>query len=361
MVKYGVIGAAEAQSELVTTIGVSVVMADIMEATQEHNRQIDQLVGSVAQRTTDHQIRFKQISSGTLQPLDDYGNPKPTFEDGYYDIALPLKGAGAAWGDNRVSRSLMTVGDAARQTMKVLRDDADWMRRHILAAWFTDATYTYSDDTYGNLTVQPLANGDTVTYVRRDGTASTDNHFLAQENTISDSDNPFSTIYKELDEHPSNSGPYICWIPTNLTDEVEALTDLIEPDDPSLIISENNTRLRVSIDPDVTEYGQGPIVFGQRYMGRVNGVHVVEWSSLPDNYLVAHATGAGPFLGWREYPAAQLQGLFTEMHDVDGNTMIRRWLRYCGFGAMNRIAALAMRIGNDTYAEPTGYTAPLAV
>lgn len=360
-IKYGLIGAAEAQSERVTTIGVEEVWSDIQLATELYSDNIDALMDTVVQKMTAHQINFKLTSAGTLQPLDDWGNPQPTYEDGQYTVAFPIQGAGDAWGNNRVSRALMTVADVSRQTAKSLRMDADWMRRHLLAAWFTNVTWSYTDDAVGALTIQPLANGDTVEYLRRDGSVATDNHFLGQANAIGNgADNPFPTIYTELDEHPSNSGPYVAFVATNLVASVQALDDLIEPNDPTLIISENNTRLRLQVNPDISEYGQGPILFGQRYLGVVNGVHVVEWATLPSSYLVAFAVGAeeAPF-GMREYPAEELMGLFPEFNDRDGNSYEFRWLRYCGFGALNRIAALAMEIGDANYDIPTGFTAPL--
>lgn len=363
-IQYGIIGAADVQSERITTVGVSAVMSDIALATAEYNRQTDLLLSAWSDKTTDHQKRFYLPGSATLQPLDDFGNPLPVQESGYYDVAFPIYGAGHAWGDNRVSRALMTVEQAARQTATAYRADNDWMRRQMLAAVFTDTTRTYADATFGNLTVQPLANGDTVTYVKRDGTSATDNHYLAQANAIgAGADNPFPTIYSELDEHPSNSGPYVAYVASSLTATIEALADLIEPDDPTLITSETSTRLRLQLNPDVSDYGQldDLILFGQRYIGRANGIHIVEWSAMPAGYIIAHSIGAGAFLGQREYPAAELQGFFTEFADIDGNTMINRFLRYTGFGVQNRVAAVVQRIGNGTYAEPTGYTAPLAV
>ena len=77
--------------------------------------------------------------------------------------------------------------------------------------------------------------------------------------------------------------------------------------------------------------------------------------------MVAHAQGAGPFLKRREYDAPEVQGLFSELHSPDGNTKIVRMLRYTGFGAFKRVAALVYRIGNGSYAIPSGYTAPLSV
>lgn len=364
-IRYGIIGAAEVQSELITTVGVESVMSDIVTATGEYNRQREVLLNSWSIQTNLHTMRHYLPGSTTLQPLDDFGNPQPQHEDGYFDVAFPIYGAGYAFGTNRVSRALMTIAQANRQVSSAFRADADWLRRHILSAVFTDTTRNYADDTYGTLVVQPLANGDSdTTYVKRDGTSATDNHYLAQANSIGNgADNPFSTIYSELDEHPSNSGPYVAYVASDLVSDIEALTDLIEPDDPSLITSDTTTRLRVGLNPDVSDYQQVQdfILFGQRYIGRANGVHIVEWSSIPSGYIIAHSIGAGAFLARREYPSAALSGFFPEMADLDGNTMINRWLRYVGFGVINRIAAVAMRIGNASYAEPNGYVAPLKV
>jgi hypothetical protein len=358
--KYGIISSKQVQSERITTLGVSEVNAGIMEATKIHSQQMEVLLSTVCQKVTDHQINFKIPGSETLQPIDEWGKPQPTYELGQYSVAFPIFMAATALGTNRVSRAKMTVAELNRQLDSKMRADVDWMRRHLMAAWFTNNTYTFTDDLWGALTIQPLAlASDNVTYLRRNGTSSTDTHHIAQANAISDADNPFSTIYRELDEHPSNSGPYVAYIPSSNTDEVEALTDLIEPDDPSLIISENNTRLRIGLNPDISEYGQGPVLFGERYLGRVNGVHCIEWASLPDDYIPFQSIGAGPFMGWREEPEPELQGFFTEQDPGDGNQLVSRFIRRSGFGVMNRIAAGVLRVGNGTYAEPTGYTAPL--
>jgi hypothetical protein len=359
-VKYGIISSKQAQSERVTTIGVEVVNADIIEATKIHNDQLSVLLSTTCQKVTAHQINFKQVSSKTLQPLDEWGNPQPTHELGQYSVAFPIFMGGDAFGTNRVSRAKMTIADVSRQMDSSFRADVDWMRRHLLAAWFTNNTYNFVDDLWGTLVIQPLAlASDNVTYVKKGGTVATDTHHIAQSNAISDADNPFPTIYAELDEHVGNSGPYVAYIPTANVAAVEALTDLIEPDDPSLIISENNTRLRIGVNPDISDYDQGPVLFGEKYLGRVNGVHCVQWASLPTDYIPAHALGAGPFMGWREEPEPELQGFFTEIDPGDGNLLVKRFIRRSGFGVMNRTAAMVMRVGNGSYAEPTGYTAPL--
>jgi hypothetical protein len=69
--------------------------------------------------------------------------------------------------------------------------------------------------------------------------------------------------------------------------------------------------------------------------------------SLPDNYLLNVVDGRPP-LAMREYPDAALQGFFPEIHSPDGARIERRFLRYCGFGVRNRVAASVTYVGVAT-------------
>jgi hypothetical protein len=268
-------------------------------------------------------------------------------------VALPIQGGGTAWGDNRVTRAKMTVADANDFTWMVMTEDMDWMARHVLAAIFTNITWTYTDDNdeIGDLTIQPLANNDSVVYTRKGGQSSTDNHFLAQANAISDTDNPFPTIKNELMEHPSNSGDVVSYVPTNEVDDIKGLTNFIPVEDVDVRPGIGSDTLSRIIDQGV----------GDEVLGKVDGVWAVEWKRLPDSYIVSVVTGADPVVGMREHPETELQGLFPEFQNVDGNRQLYKFIRYAGFGVLNRVGACVMRIGNGTYAIPSGYTAPLAV
>lgn len=347
---YGFVGLEQLFAERVTGNNVRTVYDAVTASVADYNRQIDELMAAFVERTTEYQIRYTLPTGGTLQPLDEYGIPRPVRPSGYYDVAFPIQGGGTAWGDNRVSRAMMTIQDANRNTLMVQSQDTDWLRRHILASIFDNATWTYDDKEHGNLTIQPLANSDTVTYVRTGGSSSTDTHYLAQAGAISVT-NPFPTIYTELAEHPSNTGPFVAYVPTNVASDIEALANFREVTDPDIMLGADSDRLTGSLDRG----------FGDEVLGKVDKMWVVEWKALPDNYIIAHARGAGPFVAMREYPAPELQGLFQEQHSPDGNLREMRFIRYAGFGVFNRVAAVVQRVGNGSYAIPTGYDAPLAV
>jgi hypothetical protein len=353
MSSFGFVGYEDLADERVVDGNVRMVNDAIRASLDEHNRQVNAALLELVERTTDYTVRYKIGGAGTLQPLDEWGNPLPVKDVGYYDVAFPIQGGGTAWGDNRVSRALMTVAEADRLTVGMLRRDADWMRRHILATLFDNTTWSFVDEEKGTLTVQPLANNDTVTYLRNNGTLATDNHYYAQAGAIADAANPFPTWLTELKEHPENAGPFVAYIPTNVKAAVQGLANFIDVADPNV----NPGILAPTLTNATLVRG-----FGDEVIGYVDGVYVVEWSFLPDNYGIVVARGAETKpIRMREYPAASLQGLFVENYSPDGNLNEYRFIRYAGFGAYNRTAALAFRIGNAAWANPAGYSTPLAV
>lgn len=348
---YGFITIKDLMAERVQD-NLPIVQTAITESILEYQRQLDAMMSLLVERVTVYSQRYQLPGTGTLQPIDQHGNPLPVLPSGYYDVAFPIQGGAIAWGDNRVTRALMTIEQANRFTLTVQNADLDWLARHILAAIFTNVTWSYTDDDHGALTIQPLANGDAVAYTFTGGTSGTDNHYLFQAAAIADATNPYPTIEAELSEHPSNSGAtIIAYIPTALKATTKALANFVPVSDPDVVVGVNTERLSSMI-------AEG---FGDEVLGKVDGVWIVEWKRLPSATIFALAQGADPVVGMREYPAASIQGLFPEFQDIDGNRHLQKYIRFAGFGIRNRVGAVAMTIGAGAYAVPTGYLAPLAV
>lgn len=348
---YGFITLKDMMAERVED-NLPVVQTAIQASIDEYQQELDAMLSILVMKVTEYSTRYQLPGSGTLQPLDQHGNPLPVLPSGFYDVAFPIQGAGIAWGDNRITRALMTIEHANRFTMTVQSADMDWMARHILAAIFTNVTWSYADDDHGTLTIQPLANDDAVLYTRKGGTSAIDNHYLAQAAAIADATNPYPTIETELTEHPSNTGATIvAYIPTALVATTQALATFVPVNDPDIIQGTDTARLSGSI-------AEG---FGDEVLGKVGGVWIVEWKRLPADIILGVAVGADPVVGMREYPAASIQGLFPEFQNVDGNRHLNKFIRFCGFGVRNRVGALVYRVGNAAYAIPAGYTAPLPV
>lgn len=355
---YGFVTLADQFASRINTIGVERIWTAIDQSAAEHNRVVAELMAAMVAPTEIAQEQFELPGGGTLQPLDADGNPKPVKPSGSYQVGYPIQGAGTAWGDNRVSRALMTVKEANRLTVDAQQKDVNWMRRHILAALMDESAWTYYDETgpdgakgLGNISVQPLANGDAVTYVMKDGDMATDDHYLAQANAIDDSNNPFPALYSELAEHPSNTGPFVAYVATSLVTTIEGLAGFVPIVDPDVVPGSGSDSLR----------GQISRGFGDEVIGKVDKLWIVEWGSLPSGYILAHARGGGPVLKMREYPAPELKGFFREAHSSDGNHQVERMLRFAGFGVSNRVGAAVLYIGGGSYVIPSAFNAPLAV
>lgn len=357
---YGFVTLADQYDQRIASLqnGAQRVWDAIGLSAAEYNRVVDAVMAELAEPTIIAQEQIELPGDGTLQPLDEDGNPLPIKPSGNYQVAYPIQGGGTAWGDNRITRELMTVEEADRFTVDAFQRDANWLVRHALAALFTNTTWVFNDKVgangakgLGNITIQPLANADTVTYARKGITVpATDNHYLAQAAAIADATNPFPTIKAELHEHPSNgNGSIVAYVATNLSSSIQGLTEFVDKDDPDILPGATADTLSGMISA-----GPGDTVLGKTK----SGVWVVEWGALPSDYLVAKVIGRKP-LKMRRFPVASLQGFFPEKHDVDGNHLVRRFLRYAGFGVSDRVAALCMRIGNASYAIPSEFSAPL--
>lgn len=350
---YGFMQLADLARERVTVVGDDVIANAIEQSRLEYERQIATTLGIFAMPTTLEQARFQSVTARRLQPLDENGRARPTKPAGYYSTAFPIQMAGDAWGANWVTRAKMTVEEAARITSGLFIADTIWLRDHIFAALFASATWTFADPFRGDLTVQPLANGDTVTYQLMTGAsvAATDTHQLAQAAAIADATNPYPTIYTELSEHPENSGQVVAFIPTNQKATTEALATFHPLRDANIQPGSGSDVLVGTLDVAVP----GTLIGYED-----SGVFIVEWPSLPDNYIVATTTGGDKALAMREDPEPELRG-FRQVGTRDDHPYWEsQWARRAGFGTWNRVGALVYRIGNASYAVPTGYDSPLA-
>jgi hypothetical protein len=353
MALYGFHDLEDIFGQRVVGDNVQIVDGAITRAVEEHNRQLTALLGLFAERTTEYTRRYLQTGSSRLQPLEENGRARPTKPAGAYDVAWPIQSAGAAWGANYVTRAKMTISEAQNATAEMLVADKRWVRDHILAALFLDGTWTFEDPLYGNLTIQDIASGDAVTYPLMTGadTSATDEHHLAQAAGIADATNPYPTIFTELMEHPDNGGQVVALIPTGLRATTEALATFFGQSDPNIRQGSGAAELVGTLNMSLP----GTLIGYES-----SGVWVVEWAGMPANYILAVTTEGRRPLAMREDQETELQGFNRVAERNDHPFYESQWLRRCGFGALNRVGAVAYRVGNGTYAVPTGYTSPMA-
>lgn len=353
-VLYGFLEHRDIFRDQLNAQNIEVVNTAIQASVDEHNRQMNALNGLFVEVTTEYKKRFKQMSSHKLQPLDDNGRALPVKAFGYYDMAWPIQQAGTAWGANYVASKKMTVEDANNITLAMLEADIRWMRQHLMAALFSNTTWTFSDDQWGDLTVGVLANNDTVKYqiISGNDAPATDNHFYGQANAINDgADNPFVVGKDELMEHPENSGNVIALISSSLKADTLALDTFYEKSDPNIRLGSGLSELTGSIDVAVPGEMLG--------YDAASGVWISEWKSLPAGYGIMVCTGGERPLRQREDPEDVLRG-FNRVADRNDHPFYEsQWLRRAGFGAWNRVGAFVFEASDASYDVPTGYAAPI--
>lgn len=356
---YGFLDLEHLFDERVTEVGVSVVDTAIQQSLDEHNRQLDALMALFAEPTTDFKVKFKTATQTRSQALDQDGRPRPIQVSGEYEVAFPIQGSGNAWGANYLTRAKMTIAEANRITSALLEGDKRWVRDHILAALFADGAgagyaWQFDDPEQGSLDIKGLADGDTDVYqvvVGADAPA-TDDHYKAQLNAISDTDDPFGDDKTELIEHPENAGAEIvCLLPTNLKASIKGLSDFHPVADDNIERGSGSDVLVGSLD--IALPGE---IFGYHD----EGVWLVEWPSLPSSYYIMVAAGAEEKpLKMRQHGESELQGFFKASEGQDWPFWQAYYYRWAGFGAWNRVGALVRRIGNAAYAVPTNFGSPM--
>lgn len=332
---------------------IPVVTDAIDQSLSEHARVTDIMTEMFVKKTTEHKIRYKSPVAAKLQPLDEHGRARKIKGAGSYDLAFPMREAGAALGETRIALVKMTVQEVNDRIATLLDADKRWLRDMILAALFDNAGYTFSDDEYGDLAVKGLANQDGTLYLVKAGaeTGSEAQHYRAIT-ALNNSTSPFNTIYRDLTSRPENfgGGEVISLIPTNLEDDVMALTNFIDFDDPDIQRGSASDilvgRLGVSVPGEV--------------IGKVDRNWIVRWDALPDDYIVSTITSGERALAMREHPEAELQGFKRVANRDDDPYYESQYVRYAGFGAWNRVGSIITRVdAGGTYAVPTGFAQPM--
>ena len=347
----GFVNLADLAAQRVNSVNPTVINAAIDQALAEHNRQLTALLGLFVQPVTDYQLNYKSTGARSLQGLDESGRALPTKTGSRYTVAYPIQMAGDAFGADWVTRAKMTVQEVNDELAAMLMADKRWMRDHILAALLTNVTWTFTDPIYGALTVQPLANGDSTLFNVMSGAdaGATDDHYLGQAAAIADATNPYPTIYTELTEHPENTGgEVVALIASDLVATTEALATFYQATDPDL-----------SPGTGITLTGTLGTPVPGKVIGKADRVWIVEWPVLPSKRIVAVATGGPKPLGMREDPEAELRGFKRVAERNDHPWYESQYVRRAGFGAYNRVGALAMEIEDSSYDIPTGYQAPI--
>lgn len=358
---YGLHDLETLKEERIEEIGISEINDRIIEWNNELNRVYNAIFGQFTQRDERWNVspisKYNLPAASEMQPVDEHGVAVPARETGSYQIGLPMWRRERSFGFSYEALRKVTVAELSREMASVERADITSSIRLFLFSLFYGAAWTQvsTENALPDIPVLPLADGDTVTYaVRGELTPQTADHILAQAGDIATTD-PFPTIKETLSQYSSSSpnARIVAFVggSTNVS-QIKALDGFFRVDRTAHTSWGANVSL-VDMSAD-TFIGMGDEVLGEHE----EGVLVVRWKTIPDNYIVAFNLDAPPAVGIREDEVQSLRGLFRiDAVENSGNTLLSRFRRKIGFGVVNRTGALVLRVGNGTYAAPTGYTA----
>jgi len=353
---FGSIGLADNDRVFNGVVGQQTIFEIAKTYVAERNAELDLLTSVFIERTTeDFKWRYKLPGGGFLGTIDGQGRYGNSKASGKWDVAFPLHDYGREIAGNRVALAYMTAEEFSLHVDNVVMQNVNTMRFRILKALFNENQDTFTDPIQGSLSIEPLANGDSVVYppVVGSTTEATEDHYLESgyaATAISDTNNPYKVLVAELDHHTGEvtGGDAICtFIHRDEVPETEDLSDFVQVED---------RFIRQGNDADVP-FGL-PNVPG-KIIGRTNGSWVVQWSHIPTGYALSVNLDETPPLIKRTDPSDT--GLPVGLTLVEPEEGIQpytssTWVHRFGLGAGNRLNGVAMEFGSGgTYTTPTAY------
>lgn len=356
---FGLANLSATDYQYVHTAGEDVIYEATMEYTRMFTEQIAQFesvfVGGV---TENHNERFKLPGTGRMSRRVTGVRGPAVRAYGGWDVAFPLYDFEEAVVADDVDFAYMTPGEYQNAVDTILNrytEERRWQLFHALMDDQGGSSETFADKQWGNLTVVPLANGDSVTYPPVLGATSeaTEDHYAESgyaSASISDTNNPLVTIRDELVEHfgTSTGGEDVAVFCNNA--ESAYLEDLTDFD----AVVDMNIRAGSNRDVPVNL----PNVPG-KILGRSNGCWVIEWRYIPATYLLGIHLDAPAPLVERVDPAETglPRGLNLVARDTSHPLQSAIYRARFGLAVRNRLNGYMYEMGTGgTYTIPTAYT-----
>ncbi len=359
---FGALDIADSERPFTSVQGRKVIWdATLVTFDQWNEDLMDATSKFVQATTTDHQERYELPGGGELEEEGFVGAiTAEVNRSGSWDVSYPLRQFGRALGYDEVALAYLTMGQYEAVVQTILNQNNNLVFRHILRALFKNTTTAYTDRVYGALTIQPLANADSVVYPPVYGSTAeaTETMYLAPnytEATISDTNDPIKLIRDKLEPHygyPEGGSPIVVLANTSAIPYVKLLTAF-----DSLPFYNVQPGANISVPANVDP---SRIPAGGRVVGVAHGCTIVEWPRMVTGWL----------LGFHQDAPAPLKRRIDDVDGLgDGLVMVpgsadqdypfhtAKWRHRFGYGVGNRLGAVACALnGTGTYSIATGYS-----
>lgn len=354
---FGILGLQDNDRRYVNAVGQQLVFDAVNTYFEMHNAELQRVYSVFVQgRTSGYSQRYKLPGGGRLQRRGGQAQSMAVKANGGWDVAFPLEDFGAQYGGDDVALAYMTLPELDMHLQTIRNQDIATRRDEILRALFVNTARTFLDNTNytqtPELTIQPLANGDTVVYppVLGSNDEAQENHYIESNyaaTDIDDDNDPYGLARNELEEHfgaPTGFGNVVSFIHPDEVPETQLMSEFIPVPD---------NMIRMGADADIPS--MLPTVPG-RIIGRVNGAWVSEWRWIPSGYTLNIDLDAPPPLMERiDPPETGLQpGLRLVSENQSFPMQMSHYRNRFGIGVANRLNGVVIELANGG-----GYTVPV--
>lgn len=354
---YGALGLPDTDYSFVNTLGQGIVYDATLAVLGDHNADLAASEAVFVEGTTwDHSLRYKLPMEGMLQRKGSASHAAMVKPNAGWDVGFPMEEFGAAVGWDRVAMAYMSIAQYNLAIEGIKRKDRNTRRMEMLHAIFSNAARTFKDENWPDVTVQPLANGDAVTYPAVIGsyTEATANNYLTSgyaAGAISDVNNPIPTIVNQLEQYfgtPTGGSNIAVFINNAQTNLISGLANF----DPV-----PNRFVEYGANMSLVSEGKYPAGLPGRVLGETDAALIVEWRWMPAGYLYATHMGAPAPLRRRiDPPATNLgDGLQMVVQDLDEPIKTSEWSHRFGYGVANRLNGAVMQLTAGSYSVPAPY------
>jgi hypothetical protein len=294
---------------------------------------------------------------GYLQRKGAIARAAMTKPNGGWNVSFGLEEFGAEIGWDRVTLAYATMGQYNLTLEGIKRKDRNTRRREMLRAIFNNAARTFKDENFPDLTIVPLANGDSTVYPPVLGSIdeTTANNYLVSgyaSASISDVNDPVPVMVNALEQYlgtPTGGSKIAIFINNAETPFIRALSNFDSVPNRFVEYGAN-----VSLVPE----DKFPAGLPGRVLGETDSALIVEWRWIPAGYMVGMHLGAPqPLMRRIDPPAVGLgDGLQLVAQDMDAPIKSSSWSHRFGYGCANRLNGVVMQLTtNGSYAPPAAY------
>lgn len=340
-----------ANQELLYSAAAQYIMMANVAATQAMSLFVD------PNATTNFKERYQLGITGRMQRASEETTGAQVARSGSYDVAYPIWNFHEGYALSDVDAAYMTPAELQTHVDGIITRHLNAKRFEVLYRVFNNTQDTFSDKRHGTLTIETLANGDSVVYPPVEGSEdeATEDHYLESgyaSSGISDTNNPVKTIVEDLVHHGVNRTEDIpCAVMINSAEQtkISALTDFV-----AFIPGQINR------GNDTDQVNLPPANLPGKVIGYVLGYAWISvWNWMPSGYMVGINLEAPHALKMRVDAAGTNLGnggLQLLPEERNGVITYNAWRLRFGLGAANRLSAVVMELGTGgTYTIPTIY------